>query len=160
MRTRAARSGWLHALRIVTAATVNPNNFEYVARPQVPVVGEALIATGWLLTIAVLNLFYAISVLAGSHIFITTASWLVGDTRPEGWLMLIVALVQLAAVPGVLLGKLGAVGVGMLSVLGHVVAAIMFFGDSLAIAIALLLIDITVFLCLVSVARSARLAAS
>ena len=79
-------------------------------------------ASGWLLTIGLLNLFYAISVLAGSHIFITTASWLVGDTRPEGWLMLVVALIQLAAAPGVLLGKLGALAVGMLSVAGHVVA--------------------------------------
>ena len=94
----------------MSAATANPNNFEYVARPRLPVVGEAIIASGWLLTIALLNLFYAISVLAGSHIFITTASWLVGDTRPEGWLMLIVALIQLAAAPGVLLGKLGALG--------------------------------------------------
>jgi hypothetical protein len=141
-------------------ATANPNNFEYVARPRLPVVGEAIIASGWLLTIALLNLFYAISVLAGSHIFITTASWLVGDSRPEGWLMLIVSLIQLAAAPAVLLGRLGAVAVGMLSVLAHVVAAIMFFGDSPGIAIVLLLIDITVFFCLVSVARSARLAAS
>ena len=141
-------------------ATANPDNFEYVARARLPVIGEVMIASGWLLTIALLNLFYAISVLAGSHIFITTASWLVGDTRPEGWLMLIVALVQLAAVPGVLLSRLGAVAVGMISVLGHVIASIMFFGNSPGIAIALLLIDITVFVCLVSVARSARLAAS
>jgi hypothetical protein len=139
------------------AAATNPNNFEYTARPRIPVVGEALIASGWLLTIGLLNLFYAISVLAGSHIFITTPSWLLGDTRPEGWLMLIVALIQLAAAPGVLLGKLGALAVGMLSVAGHVVALIMFSGDAPGIAIVLLLIDTTVFLCLLSVARSARL---
>jgi hypothetical protein len=80
-------------------AIANPNNFKYTARPQLPVVGEALFASGWLLTIGLLNLFYAISVLAGSHIFITTASWLVGDARPEGWLMLAVALIQLTAAP-------------------------------------------------------------
>ena len=84
-------------------AAANPNNFEYVARPRLPVVAEAVFASGWLLTIGLLNLFYAISVLAGSHIFITTASWLVGDARPEGWLMLVVSLIQLAAAPGVLL---------------------------------------------------------
>ena len=139
------------------AATANPNNFEYTARPRLPVVGEALVASGWLLTIGLLNLFYAISVLAGSHIFITTASWLVGDTRPEGWLMLIVALIQLAAAPGVLLGKLGALAIGLLSVVGHVVAVIMFFPDAPGVAIALLLIDLTVSICLLSVARSARL---
>ena len=57
-------------------ATTNPNNFKYTARPRLPVVGEALLASGWLLAIGVLNLFYAISVIAGSTIFITTASWL------------------------------------------------------------------------------------
>lgn len=139
------------------AATANPNNFKYIARPRLPVMGEAIIASGWLATIGLLNLFYAISVLAGSHIFITTASWLVGDTRPEGWLMLIVAMIQLAAAPGVLLGKLGALAVGMLSVAGHFVAVIMFFPDSPGVAIALLLIDMTVFISLLSVARSARI---
>ena len=138
------------------AATANPNNFQYTARPRIPVVAEAVIPSGWLLTIGLLNLFYAISVLAGSHIFITTASWLVGDTRPEGWLMLIIALIQMAAAPGVLLMKLGALGVGLLSVAGHVVAVIMFFPDSPGLAIVLLLIDLTVFLCLLSVARNAR----
>ena len=136
--------------------TANPNNFEFVARPRLPVVGEALLASGWLLTIGLLNLSYAISVLAGSHIFITTASWLVGDTRPEGWLMLVVALVQLAAAPGVLLARLGAVAIGALSVVGHVVALIMFFPDEPWIALVLLLIDLTILLCLLALARSAR----
>jgi hypothetical protein len=140
-------------------ATANPNNFEYVARARLPVVGEALIASGWLLTIGVLNLFYAISVLADSHIFITTASWLIGDTRPEGWLMLIVALIQLAAAPGVLLARLGAVAVGVISVLAHIVAVIMFFSDEPWIALVLFLIDATVLLCLLVLARAARTAA-
>lgn len=137
-------------------AAANPNNFEYVARPQLPVVGEAIFASGWLLTIGLLNLFYAISVLAGSHIFITTASWLVGDTRPEGWLMLVVALIQMAAAPGVLLGRLGAVSVGLLSVVGHLVALIMFFPDAPGIAVALLALDLIVALCLLALVRSTR----
>ena len=63
--------------------TANPNNFKYVARPRLLVVGEALLASGWLLTIGLLNLFYAIQVLAGLHIFITTASgW--SATRSRG----------------------------------------------------------------------------
>ena len=137
-------------------AAVNPNNFKYVARLRLPVVAEALFASGWLLTIGLLNLFYAISVLAGSHLFITTASWLVGDTRPEGWLMLIASLVQLAAVPGVLLGRLGAVTVGLLSVAGHLVALIMFFPDAPGVAIALIALDLLVGLCLLVLVRSAR----
>ena len=141
-------------------ATANPNNFKYIARPRLPVVGEAVFASGWLLTIGLLNLFYAISVLADSTIFITTASWLVGDARPWGWLMLVVALIQLAAAPAVLLGRMGALWVAMLSVVGHVAAAVMFFPDSPGVAIALLVLDATVFLCLLSVARNARLASN
>ena len=137
-------------------AAANPNNFEYVTRPRLPVVGEALFASGWLLTIGLLNLFYAISVLAGSHLFITTASWRVGDTRPEGWLMLVVSLIQLVAAPGVLLGRLGAVSVGLLSVVGHVIALIMFFADAPGFAIALLFLDLIVALCLLALVRSAR----
>jgi hypothetical protein len=136
--------------------TANPNNFKYTARPWLPVVGEALLASGWLLTIGLLNLFYAISVLAGSHIFITTASWLVGDARPEGWLMLIVALIQLMAAPGVLLGRVWALWIGLISVVGHVAAAIVFFPDEPWIALGLLLIDAAVFLCLLILARPPR----
>lgn len=140
----------------MSTATANPNNFEYTARPQLPVAGEALVATGWLLTIGLLNLFYAISVLAGSHIFITTASWLVGDTRPEGWLILAVALIQLIAAPGMLMGRWWALWVGLISVVGHVVALIMFFPDAPGIAIALLIVDACVLLCLLILARPAR----
>ena len=136
--------------------TANPNNFQYVARPQLPVVGEALFASGWLATIGLLNLFYAISVIAGSTIFITTASWLVGDARPSGWLMLAVALIQLMAAPGVLMGRVWALWIGLISVFGHVAAAVMFFTDEPWIALGLLLIDATVLLCLLVLVRPAR----
>jgi hypothetical protein len=139
-------------------ATANPNNFKYTARPQLPVVAEALFASGWLLTIGLLNLFYAISVLAGSHLFITTASWLVGDARPEGWLILAVALIQLVAAPGVLMGRWWALWVGLISIAGHIVALIMFFADEPGIAIALLLLDAAVLICLLVLIRSPRAA--
>ncbi len=141
-------------------ASTNPNNFEYIARPRLPVVGEALLASGWMLTIGLLNLFYAISVLADSTIFITTASWLVGDARPWGWLMLAVGLIQLMAAPGVLTGRSWALAIGAISVIGHVAASIMFLADEPGIVIALLAVDATVLLCLLSVARSARVSMS
>ena len=72
--------------------TTQPNNFLYTPRPDLTGIGVLLFAASWLLVIGLLNLFYAISVIAGSGIFITTAGWLVGDARPWGWLMLIVAL--------------------------------------------------------------------
>ena len=137
-------------------ATTNPNNFKYTARSRLPVVGEALLASGWLLAIGVLNLFYAISVIAGSTIFITTASWLVGDTRPWGWLMLAVGLIQLMAALGVLMGRAWALWVGLISVAGHIAALIMFIPDAPGIAIALIAVDAIVFLCLLSIVRTAR----
>jgi hypothetical protein len=141
-------------------ATANPNNFKYTARPRLPVVGEAVFASGWLLTIGLLNLFYAISVLADSTIFITTASWLIGDARPWGWLMLAVGLIQLVAAPGVLMGRLWALWIGLISVVGHVAAAIMFFPDEPWIALGLLLIDAIVLTCLLVLMRSPRAATS
>ncbi len=118
-----------------------PNNFKYTARPSLPAVVPLILPGTWLLVIGMLNIFYAISVIAGSHIFITTASWLVGDARPWGWLMLAVGLIQMAAAPAVFLFRGWAIGIGVISVLGHMVAAIMFFSDSEGIAIALLALD-------------------
>lgn len=136
--------------------TTQPNNFKYIARPRFPVVAEVLLPSGWLLAIGLLNIFYAISVIADSTIFITTASWLVGDARPWGWLMLVVGIIQLMAVPGILIGRLWALWVGLISVAGHVAALIMFIPDAPGVAVALLAIDAIVLFCLLSVVRGAR----
>ncbi len=53
--------------------------------------------------IGALNLFYGISVIAGSHIFITTAAWLTDDAQPWGGLMVVVGLIQMASAPAVFL---------------------------------------------------------
>jgi len=122
----------------------SPNNFQYTARSRFPGVGRLIFAGSWLAVIGLLNVFYAISVIAGSEIFITTASWLVGDARPWGWLMLLVGLVQLAAAPAVWIGRPFGLWVGVASVCGHVAAALMFFSDSASIALVLLIVDAAV----------------
>ena len=101
---------WSDSLRTDARATAEPNNFRYTPRPDLTGVGVLLFAATWLLVIGLLNLFYAISVIAGSEIFITTAGWLVGDARPWGWLMLIVALLQLVAAGGIFAGRRWALG--------------------------------------------------
>ena len=98
--------------------TTEPNNFLYTPRPDLTGIGVLLFAATWLLVIGLLNLFYAISVIAGSEIFITTAGWLVGDARPWGWLMLIIALVQLVAAGGIFAGRRWALWIAVLSVFG------------------------------------------
>jgi hypothetical protein len=130
----------------VSTYPYQPNNFVYVQhRPSMPGLGSRLLVAGWLGLIGALNLFYAIAVLADSDIFITTASWLVGDARPWGWLMLIVALIQLAAAPAVALGRKPAIVIAVLSALAHIVFATMFmFSDSVPLGIILIFIDVNV----------------
>ncbi len=129
---------------LAAVATAERNNFVYTERPDIEGIGVLLFAATWLGVIALLNLFYAISVIAGSHIFITTASWLTGDARPAGGLWLIVALVQLAASFGIVLGRRWALWVGVLSAIAHIVFAAMFLTDTAWLAILLMLIDVSV----------------
>ena len=124
--------------------TTQPNNFLYTPRPDLTGIGVLLFAASWLLVIGLLNLFYAISVIAGSGIFITTAGWLVGDARPWGWLMLIVALLQLVAAGGIFAGRRWALWIAVISVFGHIAAAIMFLSDSTLLGILLLGLDVAV----------------
>lgn len=60
----------------------DPTNFKYTARPRLSGVGRLIFAGSWLLAISLLDIFYAISVIAGSKIFITTAAWLVATPVP------------------------------------------------------------------------------
>ena len=116
-------------------ATAEPNNFRYTPHQDLTGVGVLFFAASWLLVIGLLNLFYAISVIAGSEIFITTAGWLVGDARPWGWLMLIVGLVQLVAAGGILAGRRWALWIAVFSVFAphrcrnHVSLGLDAFGD-------------------------------
>ncbi len=122
-----------------------PNHFKYVERPRFPGVGARLAVAGWLGLIGALNLFYAIAVLAGSDIFITTASWLVGETSPWGWLMLIVALIQLAAAPAAALGRRPALWIAVLSAVVHAAAAVSFIAsESVPLGLILLAVDVSV----------------
>ena len=128
----------------MTGDLYEPNNFKYVERPRFPGVGPRLLVGGWLGLIGLLNLFYALAVLAGSEVFITTASWLVGDARPWGWLMLIVALIQLAAAPAAALGRRPGLWIGVVSAVAHIAAAVMFMAsDSLPLGLVLVVIDVS-----------------
>ncbi len=84
--------------------------------------------------------------IAGSDIFITTASWLVGDARPWGWLMLIVALIQLGAAPAAALGRKVGLWIGVISAVAHGAASIMFMTDEFVLGLLLLLVDIGILL--------------
>ena len=122
-------------------ATAQPNNYVYTRGPDLTGVGVLLLAGSWMLVIGLLNLFYAISVIAGSTIFITKAAWLVGDANPWGGLMLVVSLVQLTAAGGIFVGKRWALWIGVVSVLANMAVQIMFISEAAAPAILLLGLD-------------------
>lgn len=82
--------------------------------------------------------------IAGSTIFITDAAWLVGDARPWGWLMRIVALIQLSAPLSICLGGPGGQWVGILSAASNIVVQAMFISQLPALAIVLILLDVAV----------------
>ena len=96
------------------------------------------------LLLGLLNLFYAIAVIAGSDLFITEAAWLVGDARPWGWLMLIVAMIQLSAPISMWLGGRWGQWVGILSAVSNIIAQVMFLSELPGLAIALIVVDLMV----------------
>jgi hypothetical protein len=121
-----------------------PNNFKYRRHPDIAGIGALAFAGSMVLLLGLLNLFYAISVIAGSKIFITHAAWLVGDARPWGWLMLIVALIQLSAPISIWLGGRWGQWVGILSAASNIVAQAMFISDLPGLAIVLIAVDVMV----------------
>src|SRR5262245_19024771 len=136
--------------------TAQRNNFKYTIKPSLPEVVPLLLPGSWLVAIGALNVFCGISVIAGSHIFTPSASWLVGDARPWGWLMLLVGLIQLGAGPAVWLRRWWAIWVGLLSASAHLVFAIMFLQDYLGWALLLIALDLTVLVCLLAGSEGSR----
>jgi hypothetical protein len=58
-----------------------------------------------LLVIGVFNVIYGIVAIANSHLFTTHAHYVIGDLRAWGWGTLILAILQLIAADGILLGS-------------------------------------------------------
>jgi hypothetical protein len=119
-------------------------NFRYRSQPDIMGVGLLLFAGSMVGLLGLLNLFYAISVLAGSHIFITHAAWLIGHSTPAGWIILIVALIQLSAPISIWLGGRYGQVVGIVSAASNIAAQVAFFSDVPAVAVIIILIDIGV----------------
>jgi hypothetical protein len=118
-----------------------PTNFKYAPRRRFSAIGWITLAGAVLLVLGMLNVFYGISVLAGSKIFITDAAWLTGHTSPPGWPFLLIGLVQLIAIVPLLRGAEWGRWVGIASVAANMVAQLMFFSDFAAAAVALFGID-------------------
>jgi hypothetical protein len=67
--------------------------------------GMVLFASILLFVISFFNMLYGIAAIAGSHVFVANAHYVIGDLRAWGWVTLIIAAVQFIAACGVLMGN-------------------------------------------------------
>ena len=67
--------------------------------------GMVVFASVLMLVISFFNMLYGIAAIANSHVFVANAHYVIGDLRAWGWVTLIIAVVQLFAAGGVLMGN-------------------------------------------------------
>ncbi len=67
--------------------------------------GMVVFASILLFVIGFFNMLYGIAAIANSHVFVANAHYVIGDLRGWGWITLIIAVLQLVAAGGVLVGN-------------------------------------------------------
>ena len=67
--------------------------------------GMVVFASVLMFIIGFFNMLFGISAIANSHVFVANAHYVVGDLRAWGWATLIIAVLQLIAAGGVLMGN-------------------------------------------------------
>ena len=67
--------------------------------------GLVLFAAVVLLVLGFFNMIYGIAAIANSHVFVAGAHYVIGDLRAWGWVTLILAVLQLVAAGGVMMGN-------------------------------------------------------
>ena len=67
--------------------------------------GLVLFAGVLLLVVGFWNMIYGIAAIANSHVFVANAHYVFGDLRAWGWVTLILAVLQLLAGVGVMVGN-------------------------------------------------------
>lgn len=79
--------------------------------------GMVVFASVLLFVVGTFNLIDGIAALANSHVFIGNATYVLGDLRSWGWIVLIIGVLQMLAAAGVLAGNQAArwTGVALLA---------------------------------------------
>ena len=67
--------------------------------------GMVVFASVLMLIIGFFNMLYGIAAIANSHVFVANAHYVIWDLRAWGWITLIIAVLQLFAAGGVLMGN-------------------------------------------------------
>ncbi len=67
--------------------------------------GLIFFASILLLVVGFFNMIYGIAAIANSHVFVANAHYVFANLRTWGWITLIIAVLQLAAAGGILVGN-------------------------------------------------------
>ena len=67
--------------------------------------GMVVFASVLLAVIGFFNMLYGIAAIANSHVFVANAHYVFGDLRAWGWVTLILAVLQLVAAGGIMMGN-------------------------------------------------------
>ncbi len=67
--------------------------------------GMVVFASVLMFVIGFFNMLYGIAAIANSHVFVAGAHYVIGDLRAWGWVTLIIAVLQLVAAAGILMGN-------------------------------------------------------
>ena len=89
----------------MTSLTTRPQSGAGPRHAQGRGYGMVLFASILLLVVSFFNMIYGIAAIANSHVFVAGAHYVIGDLRAWGWITLIIAVVQLVAAGGILMGN-------------------------------------------------------
>src|ERR1051325_1027121 len=87
----------------MTSATVKPASDTGGRRGEGR--GMVIFASVLLFVVGTFNLIDGIAAIANSHVFIGNATYVLGDLRSWGWVVLILGVLQMLAAAGVLAGN-------------------------------------------------------
>jgi hypothetical protein len=89
----------------MTSSTIKPVGSSAGQQAEGRGSGLVFFAAILLLVIGVFNVIYGVAAIANSHVFVANAHYVIGDLRAWGWTTLILAVLQLTASSGILMGN-------------------------------------------------------
>jgi hypothetical protein len=89
----------------VTSATTRPPSDTSGQYTEGRGYGLIFFATMLLLVVGFFNLIYGIAAIANSHVFVSNAHYVFANLRTWGWITLVIAVLQLLAAAGILVGN-------------------------------------------------------
>jgi hypothetical protein len=89
----------------MTSVTIKPAGSAGGQQAEGRGYGLVFFAAILLLVIGVFNVIYGIAAIANARLFTTHAHYVIGDLRAWGWVTLILAILQLIAAGGILMGN-------------------------------------------------------